>query len=195
MTDSSSLPNISSQREARLSRRAFAVWFTGLPCSGKTTLATALQQKLEAHGVNTALLDGDELRKGLCSDLGYTDTDRTENIRRAAEASKLLIRYGVVTLNCFITPTGPLRRLARSIVGEAAFVEVFVKCPVAECERRDVKGMYRKARNGEINDFTGVSAPFEEPDRADIVLNTNEKTVEQCVAALFDLVSTRAAER
>jgi adenylylsulfate kinase len=181
------------QREARLKQRAFAVWFTGLPCSGKTTLATALQKRMHDQNFVTYMLDGDELRKGLCSDLGYSLDDRTENIRRAAEASKLLIRAGVITLNCFITPTKALRGMAKGIVGVDDFIEVFVKCPLEICEQRDVKGMYRKARNGELENFTGVSAPFEESDDANVVMDTSRLTVEQCVDELFDVAMSRAA--
>ena len=176
-----------------MQQRAFAVWFTGLPCSGKTTLANALQQHLNEQGMLTYVLDGDELRKGLNADLGYTSEDRKENIRRAAEATKLLVNAGIITLSCFITPTNPLRKLARQIIGSNDFVEVFVKCPVEVCEKRDVKGMYLKARNGELKDFTGVSAAFEEPVDADIVIDTSVMKVEQCVDELFDVVVSRAA--
>jgi len=180
------------QREARLQQRAFVVWFTGLPCSGKTTLATALQQRLSEQGLLAYVLDGDELRRGLNADLGYGPDDRRENIRRAAEASKLLVANGVVTLSCFITPSEALRLLARQIIGDADFIEVFVKCPVEECERRDVKGLYRKARAGDVKDFTGVSAPYEEPMHADVVVDTVATSVDRCVGELFDIVAARA---
>lgn len=175
-------------REARLPKRAFAVWFVGLPCAGKTTLAKALHESLKTHNVKTQMLDGDELRKTLNADLGYSVEDRTENIRRAAEASKLLVDAGTITLNCFITPTKALRQMAKNIVGNDRFIQVFVKCPLDICERRDVKGLYKKARRGEIADFTGVSAPFEAPVDADVTVDTSVLNVEACVVKLLDVV-------
>ena len=187
--------NIKSNNEARLQKRAFVVWFTGLPCSGKTTLAKALHQELQQQNIQTFILDGDEMRKGLSKDLGYSIEDRKENIRRAAEASKLLMEAGVITLSCFIAPTEALREMVKQIVGKENVIEVFVKCPVEVCEQRDVKGMYRKARNNELKDFTGVSSVFEEPADVDLVLDTSVLDVSACVARLTGVVQERLMQR
>ncbi len=171
-----------------LSPKACVIWLSGLPCSGKTTIATGIVELLQSQGIVARMLDGDILRKGVCSDLGYSEKDRVENIRRIAEISKLFAETGIVTVCAFITPTESLRNLARGIVGSDQFTSVYVNAPLSVCEQRDVKGMYRKARLGEITDFTGVSAPFEPPLDADIELDTSSGNEAGSVKQLFDFV-------
>lgn len=173
-----------AQRENILNQRACVIWFTGLSGSGKTTLAKALQAELFKHNRLSYLLDGDNIRTGLNNDLGFSQRDRTENIRRIAEVSKLFVDTGVITLNCFVSPTEELRKLARGIIGENDLVEVYVRCSVEECERRDVKGLYKRARNGEVKDFTGISAPFEEPTNPSLVVDTEANDLESCLQQL-----------
>lgn len=161
------------------------LWLTGLSASGKTTLAEGLARSLKADGVPYVLVDGDELRKGLCADLGYSTQDRTENIRRAAEVCRILNSAGIVAIAALISPRAADRAMARQIVGEAAFREVWVATPLEICERRDPKGLYRKARAGLIKDFTGVAGdPYEPPLHADLVLNTEHYSVAGSVEKL-----------
>ncbi|HZF99621.1 MAG TPA: adenylyl-sulfate kinase [Chitinophagales bacterium] len=181
------------QRETLLNQRACVIWFTGLSGSGKTTLAKALQAALFKHNRIAHLLDGDNIRTGLNSDLGFSQNDRTENIRRIAEVSKLFVDAGLITLNCFVTPTEDLRRQARDIIGENDMVEIHVKCSVEECEKRDVKGLYQRARRGEVKDFTGISAPFEEPTNPSLIVDTEHDTLESCVQLLTTFVLDRTA--
>lgn len=171
-----------------LKQKAIVVWLTGLPCSGKTTLGVALEQKLLEMGFYVRLLDGDITRKGLCRDLGFSGVDRIENIRRVAEISKLFAESGIITINAFITPTEELRQMARDIIGRQDFVNVYINSPLHICELRDVKGMYKKARNGEISDFTGVSAPFEPPLSPDIEINTAEMNPVQSIERLLNYI-------
>lgn len=166
-------------------QHAKVIWLTGLPCSGKTTIGIGLEQLLISRGFHVRLLDGDVTRKGICSDLGFSDEDRNENIRRIAEISKLFAESGIITINAFITPTEKLRAMARDIIGREDFINVFVNAPLNLCEERDIKGMYKKARNGEIKDFTGVSAPFEPPLEADFEINTSVSDPEQSIVKLF----------
>ena len=174
--------------EQMLKQKAIVVWLTGLPCSGKTTLGVMLEQKLLEMGFYVRLLDGDITRKGLCRDLGFSGNDRIENIRRVAEISKLFAESGIITINAFITPTEELRQMARDIIGRQDFVNVYINSPLHICELRDVKGMYKKARNGEISDFTGVSAPFEPPLSPDIEINTAEMNPEQSIELLLNYI-------
>jgi adenylylsulfate kinase len=162
------------------------LWFTGLPCAGKTTLATRLAAELRSAGRQVVLLDGDDLRAGLCRDLGFSEQDRQENIRRAAETAALLNRQGFYVCCSFVSPLEELRVLAREIIGRDAFVEVFVDTPVEICEARDVKGMYARARRGEVKQFTGVSAGFELPVHAEIVLKAGSDSISSCVESLLD---------
>ncbi|MFN8207218.1 MAG: adenylyl-sulfate kinase [Bacteroidales bacterium] len=163
-------------------------WFTGLPCAGKTTLATALATELRKAGRQVILLDGDELRPGLCRDLGFSENDRHENIRRAAEVAALLNRQGYFVCCSFVSPLEELRLLAREIIGPGVFVEVFVDTPVEICEARDVKGMYARARRGEIKQFTGVSAAYEEPSQAEIVLKAGSNSISSCMELMMKYV-------
>jgi len=159
------------------------MWFTGLSGSGKSTIAVALEKALWDRGVRSYILDGDNVRHGLNSDLGFSPEDRTENIRRIGEVAKLFTDGGVVNLTAFISPYRADRDRVRGIMQPGDFIEVYVECPVEECERRDVKGLYKKARAGQIPEFTGISAPYEEPEKPELVLRTAELSEEQSVAA------------
>ncbi|MCM1495848.1 MAG: adenylyl-sulfate kinase [Bacteroides sp.] len=170
-------------REKRMGQRAAALWFTGLSGSGKSTLANALELKLTAMGKHTMLLDGDNIRMGLNRDLKFSDEDRTENIRRIAEVAKLMNDAGLIVLTSFISPFAQDRDLARSIIGDD-FFEIYVSTPLEECERRDVKGLYKKARNGELPAFTGISSPYEPPEKPDVQIDTSQCTVEEAVDLL-----------
>jgi len=174
--------------EQKLQQKAVAIWLTGLPCSGKTTLGVAIEAQLLEMGFQARLLDGDITRKGLCRDLGFSAKDRIENIRRVAEISKLFAECGIITINAFITPTDELRQMAMDIIGRNDFINVYVNSPLHICEKRDVKGMYKKARNGEISDFTGISAPFEPPQQPDIEINTSENTPGQSLQHLMNYI-------
>jgi adenylylsulfate kinase len=162
------------------------IWFTGLSGSGKSTLAIELERRLYEGGFLVYLLDGDNIRHGLNRDLGFSKSDREENIRRISEVSKLFFDSGIFVITSFISPFKKERDSARKLVGDENFIEVFVDCPLEECERRDTKGLYKKARAGLINDFTGVSQEYEAPENPDLVLNTNELNVEGCVDRLID---------
>ena len=178
----------------RMNRHAgHVIWFTGLPGSGKSTLASALEAALHAEGVRTYVLDGDNLRQGLNRDLGFTDADRVENIRRAAEVAKLMQDAGLVVITSFISPFARERETARELIGRERFMEVHVSTPLKTCEARDPKGLYRRARAGEIRDFTGVSAPYEPPERAELTVNTASLTIEQSVQRIVDHVQQHFA--
>ncbi|MCU0689867.1 MAG: adenylyl-sulfate kinase [Polyangiaceae bacterium] len=182
-----------SARERLLGQRAVVVWLTGLSGAGKTTLGTELIKRLHAMGRLSTLLDGDELRRGLNSGLGFSDQDRQENIRRIAEAARLLLETGVIVVVAAISPTLKMRDNARRIVGAQDFVEVHVRCPVEVCEKRDVKGLYRRARAGQVPQFTGVSAPYETPPAPDLVLDTALTPVTGSAQTLLDAVVGRTA--
>lgn len=160
---------------------------TGLSGSGKTTIAVALEQMLAEKGLLTQVLDGDNIRSGINNNLDFTEEDRKENIRRIAEVSKLFVNCGVVTLNCFVSPTKHIRHQAKEILGED-MVEVFVNTPFEECEKRDVKGLYAKARSGEIKNFTGLDAPFEAPENPFLDVKTVGRSVEECAKQIHDAV-------
>jgi len=174
-----------AEKEVLLKQKARVVWMTGLSGSGKTTIAKYLEKELHQQGFLTQLLDGDNIRSGINNNLGFSEEDRTENIRRIAEVSKLFLNCGVITINCFVSPTKAIRQEAKSIIGEDDFIEVFVDTPIAICEARDVKGLYKKARKGEIKDFTGISAPFEAPEQA-IKIQTENHTVAESAQILLD---------
>lgn len=177
-----------AEKERQLGHRGAVVWFTGLSGSGKSTLAIALERALSARGILCRILDGDNVRCGINAGLGFSEADRRENIRRVAEVCRLFVDTGVVVLACFVSPTRELRQMAAGIVGPGDFLEVYVSTPLAECERRDVKGLYAKARRGEIRDFTGISAPFEEPDAPALRLDTSGRSVDECVDRLLGLL-------
>ena len=180
-----------SAKERLLSQRGVTLWFTGLSGSGKSTIAIALERYLSSRGHLCRILDGDNIRCGINSDLGFSESDRRENIRRIAEVCKLFTSTGVITLAAFVSPTRDLRRMAAEIIGRDDFVEIYVSTPIEECERRDVKGLYAKARRGEIADFTGVSAPFEAPDAADIVIDTSNIGIDECVRQIMERLAPR----
>jgi len=177
-----------SEKEELLNQKGIVIWMTGLSGSGKSTIAIGLERKLHEAGILTQVLDGDNVRTGINNNLGFSESDRTENIRRIAEVSKLFLNCGIVCINCFVSPTQAIRQQAKNIIGAADFVEVFINTPLEECERRDVKGLYKKARAGEIADFTGISSPFEAPENPDVMLLTEGKTVEQNVEELFHII-------
>lgn len=176
------------QQESLLNQKGKVLWFTGLSGSGKSTIAEALQKKMYAEGFIVQVLDGDNIRSGINSDLGFSIVDRTENIRRIAEVAKLFKDLGIIVLCSFVSPTVKIRQLAKDIIGEEDFIEVFIDTPLEECEKRDVKGLYRKARAGEIKGMTGIDSPFEIPPCPTLVLKTKEWSVMQCAKACMEIV-------
>lgn len=175
-------------KEELLGQRGLMVWFTGLSGSGKSTIAIALERELHKRGLLCRILDGDNIRSGINNNLGFSPEDRVENIRRIAEVGKLFVETGVITLAAFISPNNDLRKMAADIIGKDSFMEVYVSTPIEECERRDVKGLYARARKGEIKDFTGVSAPFEAPENPDLTLDTSKLSVEESVKLLLEKI-------
>lgn len=175
-------------KEQLLRQRGLMVWFTGLSGSGKSTVAMGVERELHARGILCRILDGDNVRAGINSNLGFSPEDRRENIRRIAEVGRLFVHTGIVTLACFVSPTREMRGMARGIVGAEDFREVYVSTPIEECERRDVKGLYARARRGEVKDFTGVSAPFEAPEHPALDIDTSRLTLEQSVSAVVDMI-------
>ncbi|MGR9012366.1 MAG: adenylyl-sulfate kinase [Gammaproteobacteria bacterium] len=179
------------RREQKNTHKSVVLWFTGLSGSGKSTLAHAVEEQLHRNGLNTFVLDGDNVRHGLCSDLGFSDKDRKENIRRISETAKLLLEAGVITLTAFISPFKAERAIARSLMPHGDFIEIYCFCPLPVCEQRDVKGLYKKARQGEIKDFTGISSPYEEPEKPELKINTHQLTLEQSVQQVISLLRAR----
>ncbi|MEZ4760855.1 MAG: adenylyl-sulfate kinase [Flavobacteriales bacterium] len=175
-----------ADKEALLGQRGCVVWMTGLSGSGKSTIAIGLERRLHGEGIFTQVLDGDNVRTGINNNLGFSEADRTENIRRIAEVAKLFAGSGVVTICCFVSPTLAIREQAKAIIGAEDFIEVFVDTPLEECERRDVKGLYAKARAGEVKAFTGISAPFEAPERPDVRLETTGQALEATIDDLYE---------
>lgn len=165
------------------------LWFTGLSGSGKSTLANALEQKLHERHIHSYVLDGDNVRHGLNKGLGFNDADRTENIRRVGEAAKLFVDAGLITMTAFISPFRQDRQAVRELVDENEFIEIYVKCPLDECENRDTKGLYKKARAGLIPDFTGIDSPYEEPQQAEIVVETNKNSVAESVTIIIEYLT------
>ena len=178
------------RRENRNKNRGAVVWFTGLSGAGKSTIAHSLEEQLFQTGCLSYVFDGDNVRHGLCSDLGFSAEDRTENIRRIAEMCKLFVDAGVIALTAFISPLHSDREMVRELMGED-FVEVFCRCPVEVCEQRDVKGLYKKARAGKIQDFTGISAPYEAPENPDLVIDTDKMTLDESVKQVMHLLFER----
>ena len=175
-------------KQRLLDQRGCVVWLYGLSGSGKSTLANALERRLHAEGALTQILDGDNIRSGLNNNLGFSDEDRTENIRRIAEVAKLFRDAGIVTLASFITPTNSLRQSARDIVGED-FMDVYVRCTFETCAERDVKGLYAKAKSGGVKNFTGKDSAFEEPDSADLIIDTESQSESESLEILYNAVS------
>ena len=180
-----------SAKERILNQRARVIWLTGLSGSGKSTIAHELEKALVAKGFFTQLLDGDNVRAGINNNLGFSEADRRENIRRIAEVSKLFIDCGIICINSFISPTEAIRQLAYDIIGRDDVIEIFVNAPLETCEQRDTKGLYKKARAGLIKDFTGISSPYEPPENPDVLLDTGRMTVEECVEACFGVVMAK----
>jgi adenylylsulfate kinase len=188
MYNNLTVQTISTSSEARSfqkNQRPVVFWLTGLSGSGKSSLADALEQALMAQGRHTYLLDGDNVRMGLCKDLGFNDQDRVENIRRVSEVSKLFLDAGLIVITSFISPFHRDRALARSVIGDESFIEVFLSTPLSECERRDPKGLYGKARQGLIKNFTGIDSPYEPPANPDIVIDTLEHSIVESVAIVM----------
>ncbi len=183
-----------AEREKKLNQRAKVIWLSGLSGSGKSTLTTALENRLFLDGFVTTLLDGDNLRDGLNKGLGFTDTDREENIRRVAEVSKLFLQSGLICLNSFITPKEALRDRAREIIGAENLIEVYVECSFETCQKRDVKGLYRKVQAGLVTNFTGKESSFEPPARPHLVLNTETTPLEESLETLHKFVLERIRE-
>ncbi|MDF9800579.1 adenylylsulfate kinase [Catalinimonas alkaloidigena] len=175
-------------KEELLQQKGKVIWMVGLSGSGKSTLAKAAENTLHQQKKLTMLLDGDNLRTGVNNNLGFSEEERRENIRRAAEVSKLFAQCGVITICSLISPTHSIREMAKEIIGEESYFEVYIDCPLEVCEQRDVKGLYAKAREGIIKDFTGISSPFEPPQQPDLRLKTGEKSIEECHQVLVDKI-------
>ena len=182
-------------KEALLGQRSLMVWFTGLSGSGKSTIAIALERELHQRGLLCRILDGDNIRSGINNNLGFSEADRVENIRRIAEVSKLFVDPGIITIAAIISPSNDIREMAADIIGRDDFVEVYVSTPIEECERRDVKGLYAKARRGEIKNFTGISAPFEAPEHPALTLDTSVLSLEESVHKLLELILPRIQKK
>lgn len=178
-------------KESLLRQHSVMIWFTGLSGSGKSTIAIALERELQKRGLLCRILDGDNIRSGINNNLGFSEEDRVENIRRIAEIGKLFVDTGIITIAAFISPNNDLREMAARIIGLDDFMEIYVSTPIEECERRDVKGLYAKARRGEIKNFTGISAPFEAPAHPALSLDTSRLSLEESVAQLLQLILPR----
>jgi adenylylsulfate kinase len=180
-----------ADREERLGQQAKALWLTGLSGSGKSTIAQALERKLFNEGFFAQVLDGDNIRSGINNNLGFSPEDRKENIRRIAEVAKLYLDSGIITINSFISPTIEIREYAKAIIGADDFIEIYINAPLAVCESRDVKGLYQKARRGELKDFTGIDAPYEAPVYPTIEIRTDWMTVEEAVNLIYESVAIK----
>lgn len=175
-------------KEILLNQKAKVIWMTGLSGAGKTTIAKQLERSLYSEGLLNQVLDGDNTRVGISNNLSFSSTDRAENIRRIAEVSKLFINCGIITLNCFISPTIKIRKIAKDIIGEDDFIEIYINASIETCEDRDVKGLYKKARKGEIKDFTGISAPFEAPENPHLEINTSKSSINESTQKILDYI-------
>ena len=182
-------------KEELLKQHSVMIWFTGLSGSGKSTIAIALERELHKRGLLCRILDGDNIRSGINNNLGFTEADRIENIRRIAEVSKLFVDTGIITIAAFISPSNDIREMAANIIGKDDFLEVYVSTPIEVCERRDVKGLYAKARRGEIKNFTGISAPFEAPAHPALTLDTSALSLEESVNKLLELILPRIQKK
>lgn len=183
-----------ADKERLLGQRGVMVWLTGLSGSGKSTIAIGVERELQRRGLLCRILDGDNIRCGINSNLGFSEADRRENIRRIAEVGKLFVDTGIITLAAFISPNKDMRAMAADIIGTDDFLEVFVSTPLDVCEQRDVKGLYARARKGEIKQFTGISAPFEAPERPALTLDTAVLSLGQCVRQVTELILNRQKE-
>ncbi|MBU0484159.1 MAG: adenylyl-sulfate kinase [Proteobacteria bacterium] len=180
------------RREIMNEHRSINLWFTGLSGAGKSTLAHAVEERLSQMGCRTFVFDGDNVRHGLCRDLSFKIEDRSENIRRIAEMVKLFLEAGIISLTAFISPLAKDRLKVKELLGEENYLEIYCRCPIAICEERDVKGMYRRARRGEISEYTGISSPYDEPESPALTLDTGSLPLEQCVDAIIELLENKA---
>lgn len=180
-----------AMREQRNGHRAATLWFTGLSGAGKSTISHALEERLFKMGCNTFVFDGDNVRHGLCRDLGFSEADRTENIRRIGELAKLANAAGVIAITAFISPFRRDRDMVRASMPAGDFIEVYIRCPLEQCEERDVKGLYKKARAGQISDFTGISSPYEAPEQPEVVIDTSLQSIDAAVEVLVDYCRQR----
>ena len=178
-------------KERLLRQRGVMIWFTGLSGSGKSTIALGVERELHQRGLLCRILDGDNIRTGINAGLGFSAEDRHENIRRIAEVGKLFVETGIITLAAFVSPTNEYRQLARDIIGAEDFLEIYVSTPLEVCERRDVKGLYARARRGEVKDFTGISAPFEAPEHPALCIDTSQQPLETSVRQVLELIISR----
>ena len=176
------------EREQLLGQKGMMVWMTGLSGSGKSTVALGVERELPKRGLLCRLLDGDNIRDGINRGLGFSPEDRRENIRRIAEVGKLMVDTGIITLACFVSPTEEIREMARNIIGEKDFFEVYLSTPLSECERRDVKGLYARARRGEVKEFTGISAPFEAPEHPALTIDTTTTPLQENVMKVVEMI-------
>ena len=179
------------RRNTQNNHKSVVIWFTGLSGSGKSTLAHAVEEELHQIGCRTIVLDGDNIRHGLCSDLDFGDESRKENIRRIGEVAKLFIESGVITLTAFISPFKEERDKVRKLLADEGLIEIYVKCPISVCEARDVKGMYKKAKANEIKNFTGISSPYEAPENPDLILDTDKESLDESVDKVLNLLIHR----
>ena len=179
------------RRQKQNNHKSVVLWFTGLSGSGKSTLAHALEEELHQRNCRTFVLDGDNVRHGLCRDLGFSKEDRVENIRRVGELTKLFLEAGVITLTAFISPFKSDRDLVRNLMPHGDFLEIYCRCSLEVCEERDVKGLYKRARAGEIPDFTGISSPYEAPEKPELAIDTGERSLEICVGEVIGLLKAR----
>ncbi len=179
------------QREKLAGHRSMVIWFTGFSGAGKSTVAHAVEERLHQSGFRTFVLDGDNVRSGLCSDLGFLPEERCENIRRISEVAKLFVEAGVVVLIALISPFRSDRQKVRNLLGNNDFVEIYCKCPLDICEQRDTKGLYQRARKGEIKEYTGISSPYEEPLQSDLVINSDKYSVEESVGMVMTLLADK----
>ncbi len=180
-----------ARREAQNNHRGAIIWFTGLSGAGKSTLSHAIEEVLHQRGCRTFVLDGDNVRHGLCGDLGFSSVDRIENIRRVGEVAKLFMEAGIIVLTAFISPFREDRQRVRGMVAHGDFIEVFCDSSLEVCEARDVKGMYKKARSGQINEFTGISSPYETPKNPELTINTGDGDLTECVSRVIEEMTQR----
>ncbi len=184
--------SVTRERRERLNKhKSVVVWFTGLSGAGKSTLAHALEERLYQMVCRTYVFDGDNVRHGLCNDLGFSDADRTENIRRIGEMSRLTVDAGVITLTAFISPIEKDRNWVRNLFASGDFIEVYCRCSLKVCEERDVKGLYKRARAGEVADFTGISSVYDEPKNPELIIDTNNLTIDESVSRIVALMEER----
>jgi len=175
-------------KEKFLNQTSKVFWFTGLSGSGKTTIAKGVERKLHSSGYLTKLLDGDNIRSGISNNLSFSLKDRQENIRRIAEISTLFLNCGIITLNCFVSPTANIRSIAKNIIGNENFIEIYINASLKKCEERDTKGLYKKARNGEIANFTGINSPFEPPKNPRLEINTNNNSIDHSIEQVVNFI-------